>query len=175
MPIAIPEGVEIQIDGSRVTVKGPKGELERSIQPDLGIEVREGEIAVTRPTETPRHRSLHGLTRSLVANMVEGVSKGFERSLEIHGVGYRAQQKGAGVSLSLGFSHPVVVEPPAGIELKVETPTLIHVRGVDKQAVGQMAAEIRRIRPPEPYKGKGVRYMGEQVRRKAGKATAAGI
>jgi len=175
MPILVPEGVEVEIAGSRVAVKGPKGELSAAFDPDLRIELRDGEIVVTRPTDTPRHRSLHGLTRSLVANMVEGVSKGFERSLEIRGVGYRVQQKGADLSFSLGFSHPVVMEAPEGIQLKAETPTLIHVRGVDKQAVGQVAAEIRRIRPPEPYKGKGVRYVGEEVRRKAGKAAAAGI
>ncbi len=175
MPVAVPEKVEITIDGSRVAVKGPKGELSGEFDPDIGIELVEGEIHVTRPTDNPRHRSLHGLTRSLIANMVEGVDRGFERSLEIHGVGYRAMQRGKNIELSVGYSKPVPFEAPEGIELVVEGTTLVHVRGIDKQQVGEVAARIRRVRPPEPYKGKGIRYRGEHVRRKAGKATAVGV
>lgn len=173
-PVIVPQGVEVAIEGSHVSVQGPKGTLDARFDADLGIALVDGEILVTRPTDQPRHRALHGLTRSLIANMVEGVSAGFERSLEIHGVGYRAQQKGAMVEFSVGYSNPVPFEAPEGIELVVESPTLVHVRGIDKQAVGEVAARIRRIRPPEPYKGKGIRYRGEQVRRKAGKAAAVG-
>ena len=162
------------IEGSSVSVKGPRGELSGRFDADMTIELAEGEIRVTRPTDQPRHRALHGLTRSLVANMVEGVHQGFERSLEIHGVGYRAQQKGKSVQFIVGYSNPVLFDAPEGVELAVETPTLVHVRGIDKQAVGEVAARIRRIRPPEPYKGKGIRYRGEHVRRKAGKAAAVG-
>jgi large subunit ribosomal protein L6 len=175
LPIPVPDSVQITLDGSRVRVKGPKGELERSFEPSMKIEMADGEIRVSRPSDNARHRSLHGLTRTLVANMVEGVTQGFERSLEIHGVGYRAQQRGKDVELTVGYSHPVQIEAPAGIDLVVESPTLLHVRGTDKEVVGEIAARIRRVRPPEPYKGKGIRYRGEQVRRKAGKATAGGI
>lgn len=171
-PITIPDGVTVTIDGARIHVKGPKGELADSYNPELGYEQEDGEIRVTRPTDQGRHRSLHGLTRSLIANMVQGVTQGFERSLEIHGVGYRAQQKGKNVELNVGFSNPVSFEAPEGIELVVESPTLLHVRGVDKQLVGETAARIRKVRPPEPYKGKGIRYRDEHVRRKAGKAAA---
>jgi len=171
-PITIPDGVTVTVDGSRVQVKGPKGELSGSYSPELGYEHEDGELRVTRPTDQARHRSLHGLTRSLIANMVQGVTEGFERSLEIHGVGYRAQQKGKNVELSVGFSNPVLFEPPEGVDLVVESPTLLHVRGVDKQLVGETAARIRKVRPPEPYKGKGIRYRDEHVRRKAGKAAA---
>ena len=171
-PIPVPEGVTVEVDGSRITVKGPKGELAGAYTPELGYEHADGEIRVTRPTDQARHRSLHGLTRSLIANMVEGVTQGFQRSLEIHGVGYRAQQRGKNIELSVGFSGPVLFEAPQGIELAVESPTLVHVRGVDKQLVGETAARLRKVRPPEPYKGKGIRYTDEHVRRKAGKAAA---
>lgn len=173
-PVAIPDGVQVQVDGSRVSVTGPRGSLEYRFDPDMGIEVAEGEILVTRPTDQPRHRALHGLTRSLIANMVQGVTEGFRRSLEIRGVGYRALKSGRNLVLNVGFSHPVEMEVPEGIEIEVETPTLLHVLGADKQAVGELAAEIRQVRPPEPYKGKGIRYVGEQVRRKAGKAAVGG-
>lgn len=175
LPVAIPQGVEVKVDGSRVTVKGPKGELSDGFDPDIRIEVADGEIRVERATDAARHRALHGLTRSLLANMVEGVTDGFERSLEIHGVGYRGEKRGKKLVLTVGFSHPVEIDPPPGIELELESPTLIRVRGIDKQLVGQTAADIRQVRPPEPYKGKGIRYRGEHVRRKAGKATAGGL
>ena len=173
-PIVVPQGVDVSIEGASVSVKGPKGELSGRFDADMTIELTDGVITVTRPTDQARHRALHGLTRSLVANMVQGVHQGFERSLEIHGVGYRALQRGSAVEFSVGYSNPVRFEAPAGVELAVEKPTLVHVRGIDKQAVGEVAARIRRIRPPEPYKGKGIRYSGEHVRRKAGKATAVG-
>lgn len=169
-PVEIPDGVTVQVNGSTVSVEGPEGEIEDKFHPDMEIEVREGEVHVSRPTDRPKHRSLHGLTRSLISNMVEGVTEGFQRSLEIQGVGYRAAKRGKDLELNLGFSHPVEFEVPEGIEVEVETPTLIHVRGSDKQLVGEVAARIRNVRPPEPYKGKGVRYVGEEVRRKAGKA-----
>lgn len=168
----MPDGVEVRVDGSSVTVKGPKGELRRSFDPDMSMSVDDGEVTVARATDAARHRALHGLTRSLIANMVVGVSEGYERALEIHGVGYRAEQRGNGLLLNVGFSHPVEIKPPEGVELKAESPTLIRVKGIDKEKVGQIAAEIRKVRPPEPYKGKGIRYQGEYVRRKAGKATA---
>lgn len=171
-PIPLPDGVTAKVDGARVTVKGPKGEMSGSFDPELTIELAEGELRVTRPTDQARHRSRHGLTRSLIANMVQGVTEGFERSLEIHGVGYRVQQKGKNIELSVGFSNNVLFEAPEDIDLVVESPTLLHVRGVDKQQVGEVAARIRKVRPPEPYKGKGIRYRDEHVRRKAGKAAA---
>ena len=174
-PIPVPEGVEVEIKGSQVTVKGPKGELAQSFDPDMRIEETDGVVSVSRPSDQPRHRALHGLTRSLLANMVTGVTEGFERVLEIHGIGYRAEKKGAGLVLNVGFSHSVEIEHVEGVELVVETPTLIRVKGIDKQRVGQLAAEIRHVRPPEPYKGKGIRYQGEHVRRKAGKATVGGL
>jgi len=174
-PVQIPDGVQVTIEGSRVVVKGPKGELSDAFDADLGIALEDGAIVVTRPTEQPRHRSLHGLTRTLIANMVLGVTDGFERTLEIHGVGYRVQQRGKNIEIAAGFSHAVNFEAPNGIELAVETPTVLHVRGIDKQLVGETAARIRRVRPPEPYKGKGIRYRGEQVRRKAGKAAASAV
>lgn len=169
----LPEGVEAKVDGSQVAIKGSKGSLTRSFDPDLKISLDDGTITVSRPTDQPRHRALHGLTRTLIANMVAGVTEGFEKRLEIQGVGYKADKKGNGIVLSVGFSHTVPMEPPDGVELSLESPTLIVVRGIDKEKVGQMAAEIRSVRPPEPYKGKGIRYQGEYVRRKAGKATAA--
>ncbi|MBN2405134.1 MAG: 50S ribosomal protein L6 [Coriobacteriia bacterium] len=169
-PIPVPSGVEVIINGSEVTVKGPKGTLTQTFVSDINIELVDGVVLVTRPTDERRHRSLHGLTRTLVANMVVGVSEGYQKDLEIVGVGYRATLKGADLDLSLGFSHPVIVTAEDGITFEVPAPTKISVKGIDKQRVGQVAAEIRKIRPPEPYKGKGVRYAGEHVRRKLGKA-----
>lgn len=174
-PVPIPDGVEVTIDGATLTVKGPKGELHATFDSEMSLALEDGELVVRRPTDQSRHRALHGLTRSLAANMVKGVSQGFERSLEIHGVGYRAESRGKGLVFHVGYSHPVEVPAPEGIELALESPTLVHVRGIDKQKVGQIAAEIRAIRPPEPYKGKGIRYRDEYVRRKAGKATVGGL
>src|SRR5437868_7699759 len=170
-PISIPSGVEVTLNGTHVTVKGPKGTLERDLVPDITV-AREGdELIVTRPSDERAHRALHGLTRSLVNNMVVGVSDGFAKDLEIVGVGYRATAQGPSrIELALGFSHPVVVEAPEGITFEVPAPTRITVRGIDKEMVGQVAANIRKVRKPEPYKGKGVRYAGEVVQRKAGKA-----
>ena len=168
-PITLPAGVEIDIGPGRVGVKGPRGALEQAVPHEMTVSVDDGVVTVTRPTDRGPHRSLHGLTRTLVANMVEGVTNGYEKRLEIQGVGYRAALRGSSIELLLGFSHPVVVEPPAGIEFELPAPTQIIVRGIDKQSVGQVAADIRRLRPPEPYKGKGIRYTGEIVRRKVGK------
>jgi large subunit ribosomal protein L6 len=168
-PITLPAGVEIDIGPGRVGVKGPRGTLEQAVPHEMTVSVDEGVVTVTRPTDRGPHRSLHGLTRTLVANMVEGVTNGYEKRLEIQGVGYRAALRGSSIELLLGFSHPVVVDPPAGIEFEIPAPTQIVVRGIDKQSVGQVAADIRRLRPPEPYKGKGIRYAGEVVRRKVGK------
>ena len=168
-PVEIPEGVEVAIEPGRVTVKGPKGELTQDVSRDLTIELDDGVLTVARPTDRGPHRALHGLTRSLVQNMVTGVTDGYEKHLEIQGVGYRAQSKGNTIELALGFSHPVVVEAPEGIEFDVPEPTAIVVRGIDKQQVGQVAADIRDKRPPEPYKGKGIRYRDERVLRKVGK------
>ena len=171
MPIPVPEGVEIQVDEGRVIVRGPRGTLEQTLPPDMIVRQDDGVISVERPDDARQHRALHGLTRSLVNNMVVGVTEGYQRDLEIVGVGYRAaSQTPCRIELALGFSHPVVVEAPEGITFEVPAPTRISVKGIDKQAVGQVAANIRRIRKPEPYKGKGVRYAGEVVRRKAGKA-----
>lgn len=169
-PIPVPSGVEVKIDGSTVTVKGPKGELTQTFTDILSISLEEGQILVTRPDDGREARSLHGLTRTLIANMVIGVSDGYSKNLEIVGVGYRATLKGTDLELALGFSHPVVVTPEAGITFDVPAPNKITVSGIDKQRVGQVAAEIRAWRKPEPYKGKGVRYEGEYVRRKLGKA-----
>ncbi len=168
-PIPVPSGVEVQIDGSTVRVKGPKGELSSTFNEDMRIELEDGLVTVTRPSDNRTHRSLHGLTRTLIANMVTGVSEGFSKNLEIIGVGYRAQLKGSDLELALGFSHPVIVKGEPGITFEVPAPTKITVSGIDKQRVGQVASEIRDFRPPEPYKGKGVRYEGEYVRRKLGK------
>jgi large subunit ribosomal protein L6 len=168
-PITIPDGVDVDVAPGRVAVKGPKGELAEAVSPDMSFSVEDGVLTVSRPTDRGQHRALHGLTRSLVANMVEGVTSGFERQLEIQGVGYRARLQGRNLELSVGYSHPVAIEAPEGIEFEVPQPTQIIVRGIDKQLVGEMAARIRRVRPPEPYKGKGIRYAGEQVRRKVGK------
>jgi large subunit ribosomal protein L6 len=168
-PISVPAGVMVSIDPGRVMVSGPKGELHQQVPLRIKIEQTDDVITVTRPTERGPDRSLHGLTRTLVANMVEGVTNGFERKLEIQGVGYRAALAGTTLELQVGYSHPVRIEPRKGIEFEVPVPTQIVVRGIDKQMVGQTAAEIRKVRPPEPYKGKGIRYEGEHVRRKVGK------
>jgi len=170
MPIPVPQGVEVRIDGSHVSVKGPKGELSRDLNQEMRIEQTDGRVIVSRPSDQPRHRAMHGLTRTLVANMVVGVSDGFSKTLELQGVGYRAQMQGRDLVLAVGYSHPVQVPPPEGIEFEVEGTTRIIVRGINSEHVGQMAADVRKIRPPEPYKGKGIRYQGEYVRRKAGKA-----
>ncbi len=169
-PIPVPAGVEVTIEGSDVTVRGPKGTLSQSFDPDMQITLEDGAVLVRRPTDERRHRSLHGLTRTLISNMVVGVSEGFRKDMEIVGVGYRAVLKDTDLDLSLGLSHPMVVPAPEGITFEVPAPTKISVIGIDKQRVGQVAAEIRAIRPPEPYKGKGIRYAGEYVRRKVGKA-----
>lgn len=168
-PIRVPEKVEVSIDGQRVEVKGPKGQVTTRIPTRIQASLEDGQVLVTRPTDQARDRALHGLARTLVANMVEGVTEGFMRRLEIVGVGYRAEGSGRKLKLSLGFSHPVEYEAPEGIEITTPQPTVIEVRGPDKQVVGQVAAEIRAYRTAEPYKGKGIRYEGEQVRRKAGK------
>jgi len=168
-PIQIPEGVEIDVQPGAVKVKGPKGELSQDVDRDMKVAIDDGTLTVDRPTDRGKHRALHGLTRSLIANMVEGVTDGFERRLEIQGVGYRAQLKGKALEMSVGFSHPVTIQAPEGIEFEVPVPTEVVVRGIDKQLVGETAARIRKSRPPEPYKGKGVRYAGEHVSRKVGK------
>ena len=169
-PVQVPDGVTIDAGVGMVKVKGPKGELSQQVSSEMKIEQDAGVLTVARPTDRGEHRALHGLTRSLIANMVEGVTDGFEKRLEIQGVGYRARLQGKALELSVGYSHPVAISAPDGIEFEVPQPTQIIVRGIDKQLVGEMAARIRRVRPPEPYKGKGIRYAGEQVRRKAGKA-----
>ena len=173
LPVAIPAGVTVSVaDGNVVTVKGPKGTLVRTFVPELTIEVKDNEVLVSRPNDLKREKSLHGLTRTLIHNMVEGVTKGFSKTLEIQGVGYRAAKQGNNINFTLGFSHPVVKEPPAGITFEVPSPNKIIVSGADKEMVGAVAADIRNLRPPEPYKGKGIRYEGEHVRRKVGKAGA---
>jgi len=170
MPIAVPQGVEVSINKSEVTVKGPKGELCRKFNPDMSITLQDGSLAVSRPTDNRVHRSSHGLTRSLLANMVEGVSNGFERNLDIVGAGYRAENAGDKLVIRAGYSHPVEVTPLPGVSLSAESATRIKVSGISKEMVGEMAAKIRAIRPPDAYKGKGIRYAGEVVRLKAGKA-----
>jgi large subunit ribosomal protein L6 len=162
-PVPVPAGVDVTVEPGRVRVRGPKGELEQAVSHDMGIALDDGVLTVTRPTDRGPHRALHGLTRTLVANMVEGVTNGFEKRLEIQGVGYRAQLRGSSIEFALGYSHSITVDPPSGIEFEVPVPTQVVVRGIDKQAVGQVAAEIRAYRPPEPYKGKGVRYVDERV------------
>ena len=168
-PIEVPASVTVALSPGRVQVNGPLGELSEHVPQRMKIEQRDGEIVVERPTERGEDRALHGLTRTIIANMVEGVTKGFEKRLEIQGVGYRAALRGQSLELSVGYSHPVVIEPRRGVSFEVPQPTEIVVKGTDKQAVGQLAAEIRKVRPPEPYKGKGIRYQGEYVRRKVGK------
>jgi large subunit ribosomal protein L6 len=165
----VPTGVTLAIEPERVTVNGPKGELSERVHRDIAVEQVGEEVLVTRPTDRGEHRALHGLTRTLVANMVQGVTDGFEKRLEIQGVGYRAALRGTDLELNVGYSHPVVLKAPQGITFEVPTPTEVIVKGIDKQAVGQIAAEVRKVRPPEPYKGKGIRYEGEYVRRKVGK------
>ena len=174
MPIPLPSGVEVTQEGASLSVRGPLGTLQREIHPEMVIERGESELRVVRPSDEPRHRALHGLTRTLVNNMVVGVTTGFTKGLEISGVGYRAQLQGPKLVLALGYSHPVEIDPPAGISFQVETPTRLAVTGADKELVGQTAAFIRSRRKPEPYKGKGIRYAGEQVLRKAGKAGKVG-
>lgn len=171
MPVVIPKGVDVEIKGTHVRIKGPKGELQNTFPADMMISLEDGEVKVQRPSDDRRHRALHGTTRSLINNMVVGVSTGFEKVLEVRGVGYRAEMQGVSLVLNVGYSHKVVIEPPEGITFEVETKTRqIKVMGYDKQVVGHVAANIRKVRPPEPYKGKGIRYLGERVRRKAGKA-----
>jgi len=170
-PITVPSGVDVTIDGQTVKVKGPKGELAHVLaEPITAERGDDGQLYVSRPNDERRAKELHGLSRTLVANMVVGVTEGYRKSLEIAGTGYRVQAKGSDLEFALGFSHPVLVSPPAGITFAVERPTLFHISGIDKQQVGEVAANIRKIRPPEPYKGKGVKYQGEVIRRKAGKA-----
>ena len=170
LPIPVPSAVQVRIDGNSVSVKGPRGELQREVHPEIGLALDDGKVIVTRSSDQPYYRALHGLTRALLANMVTGVADGFTKTLELQGVGYRAQQMGQNIQIAVGYSHPIDVAAPPGITLEVEGTNRIHVRGIDKEQVGQTAAEIRSLRPPEPYKGKGIRYEGEFVRRKAGKA-----
>ncbi len=172
IPIPVPDGVQIDIKKNVVTAKGPKGELSIDVHPDMKVVLEDGILRVERPTESKIHRSLHGLSRTLLANIVEGVKNGFEKRLEIIGVGYRAEMKGRKLLLSLGYSHQILFDPPEGIEVSVEGNNKVIVKGIDKVLVGQIAAKIRSFRPPEPYKGKGIRYAGEVVRKKAGKSTA---
>ena len=169
-PITVPAGVTVTLDGRSITVTGPKGELHRDLHPDMIVRQEDGTLVVERPSEAKTHKQLHGLTRTLVANMVEGVTNGYRKGLEITGVGYRAQKVGDKLQLSLGYSHPIEIAPPTGISFDLENPTRLAVVGIDKELVGQVAAQVRATRNPEPYKGKGVRYAGEYIRRKAGKA-----
>jgi large subunit ribosomal protein L6 len=170
LPITVPSGVDVTIDGRNVTVTGPKGTLSRALHPDITVSREDGTLVVTRPTEQKTHKQLHGLTRTLVNNMVVGVTDGYRKGLEITGVGYRAALNGKRLTLNLGFSHPIEIDPPDGISFELENPTRLAVVGIDKELVGQIAAKVRATRKPEPYKGKGVRYSGEYIRRKAGKA-----
>jgi large subunit ribosomal protein L6 len=169
-PVPVPNGVTVTVNGRAISVKGPKGELSRNLHPDMQVKVENGTVTVNRPSDEDQHRALHGLTRSLIANMVEGVTQGYKKQLEITGVGYKAEVKPFGLQLALGYSHPVEYRAPAGIKLTAPQPTAVVIEGADKEKVGQVAAEIRALRKPEPYKGKGVKYQGEQIRRKAGKA-----
>lgn len=169
-PVPVPSGVTVTIDGSRITVKGPKGELSRELPASMQLSQENGTIVVSRPSDEPQHKSLHGLTRTLIANMIEGVTKGYSRTLEITGVGYKAEPRPYGLQLALGYSHQIEFKAPPGIKLTTPNPTTVVVEGSSKELVGQVAAEIRSLRKPEPYKGKGVKYQGEQIRRKAGKA-----
>ena len=169
-PIPVPAGVEVEIDKGRIRVKGPKGELVRDLHREITVRREGEELLVERPTDGPQHRSLHGLTRTLVANMIEGVTSGYKKTLEIVGVGYRAENRPFGLNFNLGYSHPIEYRAPEGIQLNAASPTVVEGSGINKEVVGQVAAEIRSLRPPEPYKGKGVKYQGEVIRRKAGKA-----
>ncbi|MGI8497989.1 MAG: 50S ribosomal protein L6 [Gemmatimonadaceae bacterium] len=169
-PIPLPKNVTATVEGQTVKVKGPRGELQRTIHPEMKLTMENGTLTVDRPSEEQKHKALHGLTRSLVANMVEGVEKGFSKQLEIIGVGYKAETRPYGLQLALGYSHPIEYRAPKGIKLTATAPTAVTIEGADKEMVGQVAAEIRNLRPPEPYKGKGIKYQGEQIRRKAGKA-----
>jgi large subunit ribosomal protein L6 len=169
-PVVLPKNVTATIEGQTIKVKGPRGELERRLHPALGVALENGSVVVSRPDDEAEHKALHGLTRTLVSNMVEGVTKGFQKQLEIVGVGYKAETRPYGLQLALGFSHPVEYRAPKGIKLTAPQPTQITIEGADKEVVGQVAAELRGLRPPEPYKGKGIKYVGEQIRRKAGKA-----
>jgi large subunit ribosomal protein L6 len=169
-PIAVPAGVTVKLEGNQVSVKGPKGELSRSNTADMIIKQEDGNITVNRPSDDPKHKALHGLSRTLIANMVEGVTKGFSKQLDIVGVGYKAEARPYGLQLALGYSHAIEYKAPKGITLKAPLPTQILIEGANKEVVGQVAAELRSLRPPEPYKGKGIKYAGEQIRRKAGKA-----
>src|SRR5688572_23175637 len=171
-PVAIPKGVTAKVEGNKVQVKGPKGELERTLHPEMKVTLKDDQITVERPSDEANHKALHGLTRTLVANMVEGVSTGFKKQLDIVGVGYKAENRPYGLQLALGYSHPVEYRAPKGIKLTAPAPTSVIIEGANKEVVGQVAAEIRSLRPPEPYKGKGIKYQGEQIRRKAGKAGA---
>ena len=173
-PIVIPAGVDVKLNGSEVTVKGPKGELKNTFNSDMAIAIEGNEIIVTRPSDVKEHRSLHGLTRTLIANMVEGVTNGYSKELEVNGVGYRVQKQGKNLVMNLGFSHQVIMPEPDGITIDVPGPNSIVITGADKQKVGQFAAEVREKRPPEPYKGKGIKYVGEHIRRKEGKAGKGG-
>jgi large subunit ribosomal protein L6 len=169
-PIPVPTGVDVTIDGNSVRVKGPQGELSRVLHRDMAVRREDDQIVVERPSDEPQHRSLHGLSRTLVANMIDGVTTGYKKTLEIVGVGYRAENRPFGLNLALGYSHPIEYRAPEGIRLNAASPTVVEVTGIDKEVVGQVAAEIRSLRPPEPYKGKGIKYQGEVIRRKAGKA-----
>jgi large subunit ribosomal protein L6 len=171
-PVPVPTGVDVTLAGSTVTIKGPKGSLTRTFHPNMRIALEDGVLLVSRPSDGRQDRALHGLTRALLANMVQGVTQGYRKQLELHGVGYKAEAHPKGVKLVVGLSHPVEFPAPEGVKIAVETATLLKIEGIDKELVGQVAAEIRKVRPPEPYKGKGIRYQGEQVRRKAGKAGA---
>jgi len=173
-PIPVPEGVEVQVEGNNVRVKGPKGQLERELHRDMIIKYEDGRLLVERPSDNKLHRGLHGLTRTLINNMVVGVTAGFKKNLELVGVGYRASKQGSKLVLAVGYSHPVEIEPETGIEIEVPAPTKVSVKGLDKEKVGALAAVIRAVREPEPYKGKGIRYEGEVVRRKVGKAGGKG-
>ncbi|NLI12159.1 50S ribosomal protein L6 [Pelotomaculum propionicicum] len=173
-PIPVPPGVDVTIDGSTVRVKGPKGQLERELHQDMIIKYEENRLVVERPTDNKTHRSLHGLTRTLINNMVVGVTTGFQKNLELVGVGYRASKQGDKLVLAVGYSHPVEIQPEAGLEIEVPAPTKISIKGLDKEKVGALAAAVRAVREPEPYKGKGIKYEGERIRRKAGKAGAKG-
>jgi large subunit ribosomal protein L6 len=171
-PVAVPSGVTVQVEGQLIRVKGPKGELARTVHAEIGLALDGDQVSVTRPSDESRHKALHGLTRTLIANMVEGVAKGYQKTLEIQGVGYKAEMTKTGLNVIVGYSHPVAYQAPEGITFAVENNTVVRISGPNKELVGQVAAELRQIRPPEPYKGKGIRYQGERVRRKAGKTGA---